>query len=180
MCPESPSKAPVSQQGPLLARACTPWSFVILNWAAPNLYTAPLQRTQSAIMGGLCANKVGTCVGICLMPTFSFHKGQLHTLEQACCKLLVGANLNVVHVVVLPYMGRSDDREKRSLAEPSETASWPLQEVLLHLLLRLENHWRRVSAPSKSLPFLIALPCIDGTCHDWLNPMLSQVVSKRR
>ena len=89
----------------------------ILNWAAPNLYTAQVQRVQAAVMGGLCGHIVGTNVGIYLTPTFTFSRGQLHSVEQACSKLLMGSNLNLDHVVVLHYQGRNDDREKRPLVQ---------------------------------------------------------------
>ena len=88
---------------------------VLVNWSAPNLFSAHMQRTQAMVMGGLCGNSNGTTLGLCIQPTFSFNKGQLHTLEQACSKLLVQANLNLDHSIVLPFLGRNDDREKRSL-----------------------------------------------------------------
>ena len=52
---------------------------VLVNWSAPNLFSAHMQRTQAMVMGGLCGNSNGTTLGLCIQPTFSFNKGQLHT-----------------------------------------------------------------------------------------------------
>ena len=87
---------------------------VVLNWAAPNLWTSQCQKDQAALMGSLL-NMSGSprSMGLFLQPTFCYEKGKLVKVEEGCFKLLTSMNLNLDTIAVLPYKGRCDDRSKR-------------------------------------------------------------------
>lgn len=51
---------------------------VLLNWAAPNLFTSQLQKDQANLMGSLLNSPTSPkALGLFLMPTFCFEKGML-------------------------------------------------------------------------------------------------------
>ncbi|CAE7709399.1 unnamed protein product [Symbiodinium sp. CCMP2592] len=86
---------------------------VILNWCAPSLFSSQVQRDQASLMGAILNGQNAVAGGVCLTPTFTYNKGQLHKTEQEALRLLAESNLNLDHVAVVPYKGRNDDREKR-------------------------------------------------------------------
>lgn len=100
----------------------------LLNWAAPNLFTSALQRDQAALMGGLCNSSTSSCIGVFVAPTFTFQRGKLYLTEKHCHELLSGSNLNLDHLCVLPFKGRNDDRERRSLVQMARVCQ-PMDEA---------------------------------------------------
>ena len=89
----------------------------LLNWAAPNLFEAHHQRNQAGLLGGLVNSTMNPCVGLALVPSFGFKKGKLHVVENQCYELLASMNVNLDHTAVLPFQGRTDERETRPLVQ---------------------------------------------------------------
>ena len=91
-------------------------SLVVLNWAAPSTFSSEQQACQASLAGALVND--GSGIGAVLTPVYFHKKGALFKVEEAANKQLAGANLNQDHRFALPFQGRNDEREKRTLVQP--------------------------------------------------------------
>ncbi|CAJ1390130.1 unnamed protein product [Effrenium voratum] len=91
-------------------------SLVVLNWAAPSTFSSEQQACQASLAGALVND--GSGIGAVLTPVYFHKKGALFKVEEAANKQLAGANLNQDHRFALPFQGRNDKREKRTLVQP--------------------------------------------------------------
>lgn len=91
-------------------------TLVLLNWAAPSTYTTGQQNCQSALAGATVNEE--NCLGIVLTPVHFHKKGMLYKLEEMCNKLLSQANANCDMGFALPFTGKTDERERRTLVQP--------------------------------------------------------------
>jgi hypothetical protein len=73
-----------------------------MNWLAPCLLKGQTQNIQSALMGTLACDTPGT-MGLVLMPTFTYTRGQLWLAENAALKAMTGQNLNVDSLFMVPF-----------------------------------------------------------------------------
>ena len=90
-------------------------TLIVLNWAAPSTYTTAQQSCQRALAGA-CVNEPNS-LGVALTPVFFHKKGQLFKLEEVCNKLLNQANINGDYRFALPFTGKTDERERRTLVQ---------------------------------------------------------------
>lgn len=86
---------------------------VMVNLAAPSTYTSQQQTCQATLTGSL-VNAEGALASL-LTPVWFHKKGHLFKLEETANKLLSGANVNCDSRFAIPFTGKNDEREKRSV-----------------------------------------------------------------
>ena len=114
------------------------------------------------------------------MPTFTYHKGKLRSVDEACSSCLWEPGLNIDHLVVLPFKGRNDDRERRSLVQTAKicvsldesagkaaTEMWRSRMVFRHPLLEEAE-----LPPSKEMIYIedVDETALPSTTNDTLHP----------
>lgn len=88
----------------------------ILNWSAICRVNNDRQQAQSKLMGIVLNQDAGVRqLDVCILPQFTYHRGQLFLAEHMCLKNLSSASLNVDKTMILPYASRLDQRDSRPL-----------------------------------------------------------------
>lgn len=123
-------------------------TLIILNWAAPSCFTSQEQHTQAAVCGAL-VNSEGGFGGV-LTPVYFHKKGHLYRVEESANKLLSNGNLNTDGRWAMPFSGKNDDREKRTLVQPGRFLL-PMEESACQSVC---EKWRAVPVPLMKKPLL--------------------------
>ncbi len=87
---------------------------VLLNWAAPSLWPSPVQKVQANMMAALVDVAGSPGIGSLIMPSYTHKRGNVIQLEGAAAKLLSRGGLNLGNVFILPFAGRTDQRQQRN------------------------------------------------------------------
>ena len=88
----------------------------ILNWTAPSLVPANMERVGASLLGALVNGHGldrGTCLGACFMPCHAYQKGQLWLSEKQASQMLANSRCNCDHSFALPFQSRADERDQR-------------------------------------------------------------------
>ncbi len=87
-----------------------------LNWAAPAVFPAKVQRCQAELLGSI-TNAPGTVnLGVLLSPVFAYQRGLVWKTETVLLQSLCNANLNADRCIALMFGARADEREQRPAA----------------------------------------------------------------
>lgn len=89
-------------------------TLVVLNWAAPCLFTAEHQRLHSQLAGAFVNHPGREALGALISPVYCRTRGTAHKQEKICHDALSQSNCNLDDQFVLPFKGKNDEREKRT------------------------------------------------------------------
>ena len=89
-------------------------TLVVLNWAAPGLFTAEHQRLHSQLAGAFVNHPGREALGALISPVYCRTRGTAHKQEKICHDALSQSNCNLDDQFVLPFKGKNDEREKRT------------------------------------------------------------------
>ena len=71
----------------------------LLNWMAPCTIKSPFQHGQAAMMGFLASESMAS-MGLVLLPTFTYNRGQLWIQEASSIKMLASqAGLGIPYLI---------------------------------------------------------------------------------
>lgn len=86
----------------------------LLNWAAPSQLKGEVMQLQANLAASLLQLNNRNAV-IMLNPQFAYRKGQLWVAEELCVKQLSSRPINLDKKFGLPFEGKADSRDGRSL-----------------------------------------------------------------
>lgn len=87
----------------------------MLNWVAPSSIKNSTLTTQASTTACILNNSRKN-TGVCLLPEFTYKKGQLWMLEASCIKSLATQGVNLDRSCTLQFKERLDARDVRPLS----------------------------------------------------------------